>query len=362
MARRDLRAPRADRALHLPAGRAHADARRIQPGGGGGARRVGDRALAGGRRPGGRAGRRHVLRLAPPRGPRLLRAPRHRHRPVAARHVPPAAADRDTGAGEPVKAWQISRYGEPEDVLEFAEVPRPEPGPGQLMVRLLAAAANFPDILLCRGTYQVRPPLPFTPGLELCGEVVAAGPDVAGFEPGDRVVGGAEFPSGGFGEYVLMDASRALPAPEGLDDAEAAPFLVTYQTGWFGLHRKARLKAGETLLVHAAAGGVGSGAVQLGKAAGAKVIGVVGGAEKARLARELGADVVVDRYEEDFVAVVKEVTHGKGANVVYDSVGGESFFKTTKCIAFEGRIVVVGFASVEVPQAALNHALVKNYD
>ncbi|HXT89253.1 MAG TPA: NADPH:quinone oxidoreductase family protein [Trebonia sp.] len=261
-----------------------------------------------------------------------------------------------------MKAWQISRYGEPEDVLEFAEVPRPEPGPGQLMVRLLAAAANFPDILLCRGTYQVRPPLPFTPGLELCGEVVAAGPDVAGFEPGDRVVGGAEFPSGGFGEYVLMDASRALPAPEGLDDAEAAPFLVTYQTGWFGLHRKARLKAGETLLVHAAAGGVGSGAVQLGKAAGAKVIGVVGGAEKARLARELGADVVVDRYEEDFVAVVKEVTHGKGANVVYDSVGGESFFKSTKCIAFEGRIVVVGFASGEVPQAALNHALVKNYD
>jgi NADPH2:quinone reductase len=159
-----------------------------------------------------------------------------------------------------------------------------------------------------------------------------------------------------------MDAKRAFAAPAGLDDAEAAPFLVTYQTGWFGLHRKARLKAGETLLVHAAAGGVGSGAVQLGKAAGARVIGVVGGPEKARLARELGADVVIDRYEEDFVAVVKEVTHGKGANVVYDPVGGESFFKSTKCIAFEGRIVVVGFASGDIPQAALNHALVKNYD
>jgi NADPH2:quinone reductase len=261
-----------------------------------------------------------------------------------------------------VKAWQMSRYGEPEDVLELAEVPRPEPGPGQLMVRVLAAAANFPDILLCRGTYQIRPALPFTPGLELCGEVVAVGPDVVGFEPGERVIGGAEFPSGAFADYALMDAGRALPVPAGLDDAEAAPFLVTYQTGWFGLHRKARLKAGETLLVHAAAGGVGSGAVQLGKAAGARVIGVVGGAEKARLARELGADVVVDRYAEDFVAVVKEVTHGRGANVVYDSVGGESFFKSTKCIAFEGRIVVVGFASGEVPQAALNHALVKNYD
>jgi NADPH2:quinone reductase len=261
-----------------------------------------------------------------------------------------------------VKAWQLSRYGEPEDVLELAEVPRPEPGPGQLLVRLLAAAANFPDVLLCRGNYQVRPALPFTPGVELCGEVVAAGPDVAGFEPGERVIGASELPSGAFAEYVLMDAGRAFPAPEGLDDAEAAPFLVTYQTGWFGLHRKARLKAGETLLVHAAAGGVGSGAVQLGKAAGARVIGVVGGAEKARLARELGADVVINRYEEDFVAVVKEVTRGKGANVVYDPVGGESFLKSTKCIAFEGRIVVVGFASGDIPQAALNHALVKNYD
>ena len=261
-----------------------------------------------------------------------------------------------------MKAWQLSRYGEPEDVLELAEVPRPEPGPGQLMVRLLAAAANFPDVLLCRGSYQVRPALPFTPGVELCGEVVAVGPDVANFKPGERVIGGAELPSGAFAEYVLMDAGRALPAPEGLDAAEAAPFLVTYQTGWFGLYRKARLKAGETLLVHAAAGGVGSGAVQLGKAAGARVIGVVGGPEKARLARELGADVVIDRYEEDFVAVVKEVTHGKGANVVYDPVGGESFSKSTKCIAFEGRIVVVGFASGEIPQAALNHALVKNYD
>jgi NADPH2:quinone reductase len=182
-----------------------------------------------------------------------------------------------------VKAWQISRYGEPEDVLELVEAPRPEPGPGHILVRVLAAAANFPDVLLCRGTYQVRPPLPFTPGLELCGEVIEDSRDIPGFTAGDRVIGAAVFPSGAFAEYALMDAARALPAPEGLDDAEAAPFLVTYQTGWFGLHRKARLKAGETLLVHAAAGGVGSGAVQLGKAAGARVIGVVGGAEKAPL-------------------------------------------------------------------------------
>jgi NADPH2:quinone reductase len=260
-----------------------------------------------------------------------------------------------------MKAWQLSAHGEPRDVLELAEVPRPVPGPGQLLVRVLAAAANFADALLCRGTYQVRPPLPFTPGIELCGEVVAAGQDVVGFSAGDRVMGLTVLPHGAFAEYALMPAAGTMPAPEGLDDAQAAPFHVTYQTGWFGLHRRARLAAGETLLVHAAAGGVGSGAVQLGKAAGARVIGVAGGPDKAALVRDLGADVVVDRRTEDFVAVVKDVTGGHGADVVYDPVGGETFRLTTKCIAFEGRIVVVGFASGDIPSAALNHALVKNY-
>lgn len=260
-----------------------------------------------------------------------------------------------------MKAWRVTRPGEPQDVLELAEVARPEAGPGQLLVRVLAAAANFPDALLCRGTYQVRPPLPFTPGVELCGEVVETGPGVTGFAPGDRVIGGTVLPDGAFAEYAVMGAAAAVPAPEGLDDAEAAPFHLTYQTGWFGLHQRAHLRAGETLLVHAAAGGVGSGAIQLGKAAGARVIGVAGGPRKAAVARELGADVVVDRHREDFVAVVKDVTGGRGVDVVYDPVGGDAFRGSTKCIAFEGRIVVVGFASGEIPQAALNHALVKNY-
>ena len=260
-----------------------------------------------------------------------------------------------------MKAWQVRALGEPQDVLELAEVPRPVPGAGQLLVKVLAAAANFPDVLMCRGAYQVRPPLPFTPGVELCGEVVEPGPDVTGFTPGDRVIGATMLPAGAFAEYALMDAARTVPAPAGLDDAEAAPFHLTYQTGWFGLHRRARLAAGETLLVHAAAGGVGSGAIQLGKAAGARVIGVAGGPQKAAIARQLGADVVVDRYAEDFVAVVKEATGGRGADVVYDSVGGEAFQKSTKCIAFEGRILIVGFASGVIPSAALNHALVKNY-
>jgi NADPH:quinone reductase len=260
-----------------------------------------------------------------------------------------------------VRAWQVHELGEPREVLTLAEVPDPEPGPGQVLVRVRAAAANFPDVLMCRGAYQVRPPLPFTPGIELCGEIVAVGPDVAGFAVGDRVLGGSSLPSGAFGELAVMNAASVFPAFEGLDDAEAAAFFITYQTGWFGLHRRARLAAGETLLVHAAAGGVGSGAVQLGKAAGARVIGVVGGERKAEAARALGADVVVDRFSQDFVEVVKEVTDGRGADVIYDPVGGDTYARSTKCIAFEGRILIIGFASGEIPTAALNHALIKNY-
>ncbi len=141
-----------------------------------------------------------------------------------------------------MKAWQVPELGEPRDVLTLAEVPDPVPGPGQVLVKVLAAAANFPDVLMCRGGYQVRPPLPYIPGIERCGEVVAAGPGVSGFAPGDRLIGG---PIGGaFAELTLMNAATALPAPAGLDDAEAAAFFVTYQTGWFGLYRRAGLVAG----------------------------------------------------------------------------------------------------------------------
>ncbi|WP_346535358.1 NADPH:quinone oxidoreductase family protein [Micromonospora sp. DPT] len=260
-----------------------------------------------------------------------------------------------------MKAWRVADLGEPRDVLRLVDVADPEPGPGQLVVRVLAAPANFPDVLMCRGEYQVKPELPFTPGVELCGEVVVLGEGVDRFAVGDRVLGGATLPYGGFAQFALLDAAATFPAPAELDDAEAASLYIGYQTGWFGLHRRAGLRAGETLLVHAAAGGVGSAAVQLGKAAGARVIGVVGGPEKAAVARALGADVVVDRREEDFVAVVKAETGGRGADVVYDPVGGETYQRSTRCVAFEGRILVVGFAGGQIQSAALNHALVKNY-
>lgn len=258
-----------------------------------------------------------------------------------------------------MKAWRVASLGEPRDVLRLEDVEDPRPGPGQVLVRVLGAALNFPDVLMCRGTYQVRPPLPFTSGIELCGEVLAAGAAVAGVKAGDRVVGTTD--SGAFAELALMDAGTALPAPECLSDAEAASLFVSYQTGWFGLHRRAGLRAGETLLVHAAAGGVGSAAVQLGKEAGARVIGVVGGPAKAAVARDLGADLVIDRLSEDFVPVVKEATGGRGADVVYDPVGGDTYTRSARCVAFEGRILLIGFAGGEIQSAQLNHALVKNY-
>ncbi|MFF3327516.1 NADPH:quinone oxidoreductase family protein [Streptomyces sp. NPDC002889] len=250
-----------------------------------------------------------------------------------------------------MQAWRVHRNGEPSEVMRLEEVDRPTPGEGQALIKVLAANINFPDALLCRGQYQVRPPLPFTPGVEICGET----------EDGRRVIANPALPHGGLAEYIVADTAALLPAPEALDDAEAAAMHIGYQTGWFGLHRRAGLKEGETLLVHAAAGGVGSAAVQLGKAAGATVIGVVGGAEKAAVARELGCDVVIDRRSDDIVAAVKEATGGRGADVIYDPVGGDAYTKSAKCVAFEGRIVIVGFASGDIPAPALNHALVKNY-
>ncbi|PYC84032.1 alcohol dehydrogenase [Streptomyces tateyamensis] len=251
-----------------------------------------------------------------------------------------------------MKAWQVTELGLPREVMRLVEdAPAPVPGEHQVLVKVRAAAVNFPDALMCMGLYQVKPPLPYTPGVELCGELPG----------GERVIGNPVGGSGAFAEYALLDSRALFPAPDALDDAQAAALHIGYQTAWFALHRRARLQAGETLLVHAAAGGVGSAAVQLGKAAGARVVAVVGGPEKAAVAKELGADLVVDRKAADFVAAVKEATGGRGADVVFDPVGGDAYTGSTKCVAFEGRIVVVGFTSGTIPTPPLGHALVKNY-
>ena len=250
-----------------------------------------------------------------------------------------------------MRAWRVHELGEPADVLRLEEVDRPVPGEGQLLVRVRAAAVNFPDVLVAQGRYQERPPLPFTPGMELCGET----------EDGRRVIGPPAGGAGAYAEYALMDASDAWPVPDTLSDEKAAALWVTYQTGHVALHHRAHLQPGEVLLVHAGAGGVGSAAIQLGKAAGARVIATAGGAHKAEVCRELGADHVVDYTAEDFVPVVKELTGGEGADVVYDPVGGDVFDRSRRCIAFEGRLLVIGFTSGRIPEAPANHALVKNY-
>ncbi|MBA3742615.1 NADPH:quinone oxidoreductase family protein [Sporichthya sp.] len=260
-----------------------------------------------------------------------------------------------------MRAWQVTELGEPTAVLRLAETAIPAPAPGQVIVRTLATAANFPDVLMCRGEYQEKPELPFTPGVEVCGEVTALGEGVTGVAVGDRVMGMPIRRHGGFADYAVLPGDLVFPAPPSLDDAEASAFMIAYQTGWFALHKRTQLQPGETLLVHAAAGGVGSAAIQLGKAAGATVIGVVGGPAKAAYAHDLGADLVIDRHTENFVSVVKEFTEGRGADVVYDPVGGDAYNGSTKCIAFEGRILVIGFAGGTIPTAALNHALIKNY-
>jgi NADPH2:quinone reductase len=251
-----------------------------------------------------------------------------------------------------MRAWRVHELGDPSQVMSFDEVDRPTPGEGQVLVKVRAAALNFPDVLMAMGKYQEKPPLPYTPGVELCGEIV---------ETGQRVIGSPAGGPGAFAEYALMDAAAAFPVPDSMTDEKAASLYLTYQTGYVGLHRRAHLQAGETLLVHAGAGGVGTAAIQLGKAAGATVIATAGGARKTQVCKELGADHVIDYTSEDFVSIVKDVTGGRGADVVYDPVGGDVFDKSRKCIAFEGRIVVVGFTSGRIPDAPANHLLVKNY-
>ncbi|CAN5402112.1 NADPH:quinone oxidoreductase family protein [soil metagenome] len=251
-----------------------------------------------------------------------------------------------------MKAWRVHELGEPADVLRFEDVEIPTPGEGQVLVKVRATALNFPDLLMIAGKYQERPPLPFIPGVELTGEIV---------ETGQRVIGVPAGTSGTYAEYALMDAGTTLPVPDGMPDNEAAAFYVTYQTGYVGLHRRARLQAGEVVLVHTGAGGVGSAAIQLAKAAGATVLATAGGPEKVAVCRDLGADHAIDYLAQDFVGPVKEITGGRGADVIYDPVGGDVFDSSRRCIAFEGRIVVVGFTSGRIADAPTNHALVKNY-
>jgi NADPH2:quinone reductase len=259
-----------------------------------------------------------------------------------------------------MKALRVHELGEPEQVLQLEEVEPPEPRPGEVRLRVHAAALNFPDVLMCRGEYQVKPAMPFTPGAEVAGVVDALGEGVTEFAVGQRVL--AIPTQGGFAEYTTAAARGGVfPIPDVMPFDAASALHVVYQTGHPALHRRAAIQPGETLLVHAGAGGVGSAAIQLGRAAGARVIATAGGPDKVAVCKELGAELAIDYRERDFVDDVKAFTDGHGADVIYDPVGGDTYDRSTKCIAFEGRILIIGFTSGRIAEAKTNHVLIKNY-
>lgn len=262
-----------------------------------------------------------------------------------------------------MRRWRVDEVGDPAKVLRLEEVALPRPGPDEALLAVDAVGLNFPDLLQVQGGYQVKPPLPFTPGQEVAGRVVDLGPSsgVAGAPHvplGTRVLWAG---TGGLAEHVVAPVADLLPIPASMPSTKAAALLTNYGTALFALEDRAHLAAGEVLLVHAAAGGVGSAAMQLGKVSGALVIGTAGGAAKKELLPALGADVAVDTLHEDFVQVVLDCTDGQGADVVVDPVGGDTFDRSRACINWDGRLLVVGFTSGRIPSVLVNHVLLHNY-
>jgi NADPH2:quinone reductase len=256
-----------------------------------------------------------------------------------------------------MKAWLASQIGPPTEVLEIAEHPAPELVAGEVGVDVKAAAIGLPDLLMCQGRYEFKPRHPFPPGQEVAGLVNDPG-GVADLERGRRVMGVTAFYRGlgGFAEQAALVADTVWPIPDGMSDVEAAGFSIPFRTAWLGLVVRGGLEKGETLLVHGAAGGTGFAAVQLGHALGARVIAVASGEEKAAFCREMGADRVVDRREEDFVEAVRSATAGQGADLVFDPVGGETFLRSLDCMTAGARLLAVGFASgawADAPTAKL---------
>ncbi len=256
-----------------------------------------------------------------------------------------------------MKAMIATQWGEPSE-MQYAEVPDPLPGPGQVLIDVKAIGCNFPDILIVQGKYQMKPPLPFSPGHEVAGIVLAVGAGVTRVHPGQRVF--AMIDLGGYAERAVADDTRVFAIPDAMSFEEAAAFALVNQTSYAALVHRAQMQVGEWLLVHAAAGGVGLAAVQIGKALGGRVIATAGTAAKLEIARQSGADVLINYQSEDWVERVKHVTDGHGADVIYDPVGGDVFDGSSKCIAFEGRLLVVGFAGGRIPSIAANRILLKN--
>ena len=255
-----------------------------------------------------------------------------------------------------MRAVLCKAYGPPESLV-LEEQPSPQPGPGQVRVGVQACGVNFPDTLIIQGNYQFKPALPFSPGGEVAGVVQALGDGVTGYAVGDRVIAATTW--GGYAEEVLAEAVRLIPMPAAMDFPTAAAFTLTYGTSHHALKDRAQLQPGETLLVLGAAGGVGLAAVELGKAMGARVIAAASSDEKLALCTAHGADATINYASEDLRSRIKELTGGRGINVVYDPVGGDLSEPAVRSIAWNGRLLVVGFAAGRIPNMPLNLPLLK---
>ena len=242
--------------------------------------------------------------------------------------------------------------------LSVQDVPVPEVGEGEVLVRVKAASVNFPDLLMSQGQYQMKPELPFIQGMECAGIVEAVGEGVSEFSPGDRVVGGNK--TGAFAEFALLPASSLSLVPDNMGFAEAAAYPAAYLTAYVALVRRANLQPGETLLVHGASGGVGMAAVDVGKLLGATVIATSASDAKLDKVIEYGADYAIN-VTQGFRDKVKTLTAGRGADVIFDPVGGDVFDESVRCIAFDGRLLVVGFTSGRIPEVKVNMPLIKGF-
>jgi NADPH2:quinone reductase len=243
------------------------------------------------------------------------------------------------------------------DALVWTELPTPQPGPGQVRIAIKAASLNFPDLLIVQNKYQIKPPLPFVPGSEYAGVVEALGEGVTNLQVGQHVA--CLSGTGGFGTHTLAPAALCLPLPAGFPFVDAAAFIMTYATSHHALLDRGQLKAGETVLVLGAAGGVGTAAIQIAKAAGARVIAAASSDDKCALCRQIGADATINYSRENLRDALKALTEGKGPDVIYDPVGGELAEPAFRSIAWRGRYLVVGFAAGPIPALPLNLPLLK---
>jgi NADPH:quinone reductase len=243
------------------------------------------------------------------------------------------------------------------EALQWKELPTPVPKAGEVLVEIKAASLNFPDLLIVQNKYQIKPPLPFVPGAEYAGIVTAVGPDVSHIKPGQSVA--CLSGTGGFGTHTIAPAAQCLPLPEGFPHVDGAALIMTYATSHHALVDRGQLKAGETLLVLGAAGGVGTSAIQIGKALGARVIAAASSDEKCELCRSIGADATINYSREKLRDVIQSLTNGKGPDVIYDPVGGDLAEPALRSIAWRGRYLVIGFASGTIPSLPLNLPLLK---